>query len=385
VQNRDHVRRVRQNKQPMRMSAIKCTHHNPIKVETIFYSLLAVTFVLLLVFISQQLVRYLSYAASGKIAANILFQIIGFEIPNLLALLLPLGLFLGIILAYGRLYADNELRVLHACGLSMTQLMLITGCLAVFVTFVVSMLAFSINPMIAANKQKVLISGSADNFLDTLMPGRFQVSSDGRRVVYVEKISRGRRKEANNVFIAEQEKNPTDEPGTSWVVLSAANGYQTIDKETGQPLVVADNGFRYEGIPGQNNYRIIKFEKYGIRTPSAPLNTHRQMQEAIPTQQLIKNYHDSENASELQWRIAIPLSALLLGLLAIPLSQVKPRQSRYAMLLPAILIYVAYMNLLFVGRNFIEQKMVSTLIGLWWVHLIALILIGCLFWRTRRT
>lgn len=350
--------------------------------KEVFNALMAVTFVLLLVFISQQLVRYLSYAASGKIAANVLFQIVGFEIPNLLALLLPLGLFLGIILTYGRLYADNELRVLHACGLSIKQLTTLTTVLGVFVMLVVMLLMLWINPAIAIDKQKVLASGSADNLLGTLMPGRFQVSADGSRVVYVEKISRNH-KEANNLFVAQQEKNTGDETGTPWVVLSAASGRQLIDKASDQPFVVADNGYRYEGVPGQNNYKVIQFKRYAIRTPDASLNSQRQIDEAIPTRVLIQNYKEPDNASELQWRVAIPLSALILALFAIPLSQVKPRQSRYAAVLPAILIYVVYMNLLFVGRNLIEQKMVSTLFGLWWVHLIALALVGILMWSWR--
>lgn len=354
--------------------------------KEVFNTLLAVTFVLLLIFISQQLVRYLSYAASGKIAANILFQIVGFEIPNLLALLLPLGLFLGIILTYGRLYADNELRVLHACGLSVKRLTGITSGLAIMVMLVVMVLMFWVNPFIAADKQKILASGSIDNLLNTLMPGRFQVGSDGRRVVYVERISRDH-KQANNLFIAEQAKTKSEDNNAPWVVLSAKSGYQAIDPQTKQPFIMADTGNRYEGIPGQNNYKIIQFKKYAVSTPGLVLNTQRQIEEAIPTAQLFALYKDPEKMSELQWRVSIPLSVLLLALLAIPLSQVKPRQGRYAMLLPAILIYVAYMNLLFVGRNLIEQKMVSPQIGLWWVHLLALVLAGGLMltWRRRST
>jgi lipopolysaccharide export system permease protein len=352
--------------------------------KEVFNTLLAVTFVLLLVFISQQLVRYLSYAASGKIAANVLLQIVGFEIPNLIALLLPLGLFLGIILTYGRLYADNELRVLHACGLSVKNLIVITGSLAIPVTLVVTILMLWVNPSISANKQKMLASGSVDNLLGTLMPGRFQVSSDGKRVVYVEAISRNH-KEANNLFIAQQEKTGADEIGTPWVVLSAANGHQQLDKETKLPFVVADIGYRYEGIPGQNNYKVIQFKRYALRIPEASLNSQRQIDAAIPTKKLVVERKNPESASELQWRMAIPLSAFILALMAIPLSNVKPRQSRYSMFLPAILIYVVYMNLLFAGRNLIEQKIVSTALGLWWVHgMMLLLTIGLMLpWRRR--
>jgi len=255
--------------------------------------------------------------------------------------------------------------------------------LAALITVVVGILMLWVNPTIAADKQKILTSGSADNFLDTLMPGRFQVSSDGRRVAYVEKISRNR-KEADNIFIAEQQKNGVDLTGTPWVVLSAKNGYQALDPETKAPFVIATVGYRYAGTPGQNDYRIIQFQKYAIRAPDTNLNTQRLIQQAIPTKILIQHYRNVANASELQWRLAIPFSAFLLALLAIPLSQVKPRQGRYAALLSAILIYVVYMNLLFAGRNLIEQKIISLWVGLWWVHCIAFILMVGLFWRTRR-
>ncbi len=350
--------------------------------KEVFNALLAVTFVLLLVFISQTLVRYLSYAASGKIAANLLLQIVGFEVPNLLALLLPLGLFLGIILTYSRLYADNELRVLHACGLTPNRLTGITCVLAIFVTLVISLLMLWINPAISVDKQKILASGSVDNLLGTLMPGRFQVSSDGKRVVYVEKISRNH-KEAENIFVAQQEKNDADETGTPWVVLSAADGHQMVDQENQQVFIVADNGNRYEGIPGQNNYKIIQFKRYAVRMPDVAFKSQREIHESIATKKLFEQYKDPAYASELQWRIAIPITAFLLALLAIPLSQVKPRQGRFSALFPAILIYVVYMNLLFAGRNLIEQKMVSTLIGLWWIHLIALSLVIGLMWNWR--
>lgn len=351
-------------------------------MKEVLTTLLAVTFVLLLIFLSQQLVRYLGYAASGKIAANLLLQIIGFSIPTLLALLLPLGLFLGIILAYGRLYADNELRVLHACGLGILRLTKITGSLAVGVVLVVAYLMLWLNPILAADKQKALTQGSADHLLETLMPGRFQATNDGRRVVYVEQLSRNR-KTAHNIFIAEQGA-AIDENRTHWTVLSASEGYQAVDAETYQALVVAKDGYRYEGAPGQNNYKIIQFKKYAIRIPGIHLDGLRQVQEAIPTLKLLQNHSDPEDVAEWQWRLSIPLSALLLALLAIPLSQVKPRQGRYAILFPAILIYIVYMNLLFVGRNMLEQKTLPLGLGLWWVHLVIIMIIGILMLRWRR-
>lgn len=346
-------------------------------IKEVMSSLLAVTFVLLLIFLSNQLVRYLSYAASGKMAANLLFQFLGFEIPYLLALLLPLGLYLGILLAYGRLYADSEMRVMHACGLSIRRLMMITSLLAFVMVLVVMTLTLWVNPRIAAEKEKIVASNTGtDSILGTLMPGRFQVLSDGKRVIYVEKMSRDR-KLAKNIFIAEQKKSTTD-VATPWVVMSAARGYQMKDRLTQDRFIVAADGYRYDGVPGQNDYQIIQFKKYAVRMPSTMGGIRTNQQETQPTAWLWHHYHDPASAAELQWRISLPLSVFLLALLAVPLSQVKPRQGRFVMLLPAILIYTIYVNLLFVARNLVEQKTVPIWIGIGWVHVLMLIVVGVL-------
>lgn len=350
-------------------------------IKEVLSTLLAVTFILLLIFLSNQLVRFLNYAALGKIAANIVVKLMGFEIPYLLALLLPLGLYLGIILAYGRLYADNEMPVLNACGLTGLRLLMMTGQLAVIIMLLVMILMLWVNPLIAAKKGEVIAAGlAADNILDTLQPGRFKVSSDGRRVLYVERISRDRQR-ADNLFLAEAQKKSDVSDNNKWTVISASQGYQIKDSATQQHFIVSTEGYRYDGIPGQNDYKITKFKKYAVRLPTAVIAAEREEQEAIPTHQLWR-HHTAQPAlaAELQWRLAMPISVLILTLLAVPLSRIQPRQSRYAHLLPAMLIYIVYVNLLFVARNWIEQQTVPMMVGMWWVHGLLAALAVLLFW-----
>lgn len=344
-------------------------------IKEICYTFLAVTLVLLLVFLSNQLVRFLSYAASGKIAANVLLQVMGFEISFLLALLLPLSLYLAIIATYGRLYADNELRAMMASGLSTQKLVGFTVLFAFAVMLVVMLLTVWINPYIAKAKDKLISQGVASgNVVNNLMPGRFQLGGDENRVFYVESISRDHQK-ARNLFVAEQKKSDN-----AWTVLSAAEGYQMTDLLSQDKYVVAVNGYRYEGTPGQNAYKIIQFSKYAIRLPDQDVETMHQAQEVIPTSVLWQQYFENpRNAAELQWRFSMPLSVLLLALLAVPLSYVRPRQSRYAQFLPAILIYVIYVEMLFTARDWVEQKTLSISVGMWWVHAILILFVGLLF------
>lgn len=343
-------------------------------------TLTAVITVLMLAFLCQQLVRYLNYVAIGKIATGVLLELVSFEIPYLLALLLPLALYLGILLAYGRMYADQEMAILNMSGFSQSRLLRLTAVIAFFFAVIVLILMFWVNPYISLKRQAVMKSDEATlHMIETLMPGRFQVSPDGRHVMYVESLSIDR-KRAQNVFIAQQ-KPQTDSNAnqqTEWMLISAEQGYQTRLKDVPEPFFTTFDGYRYEGTPGQNDYKIIKYQTYAIRIPQAEARIIHPEDEAMTMTALWDDYQNPKRAAELQWRVSVAISALLLALFAVPLSTVRPRRSRYFILLPAILIYIIYFNLLVVARHWVEQGGL-TLVGMWWVHAVMLLLTVSLF------
>lgn len=334
-------------------------------------ALLAVTIVLLLAFLSQQIVRYLNYVAIGKIPTAVLFQLVSFEIPYLLAILLPLGLYLGILFAYGRLYADNEMLILQMSGFGNRKIIRLTIWIAAFVSAIVLFLMLWLNPWISAKRQQVMSSEEATvHLVQTLIPGRFQASPDGRHILYVEKLSRDRER-AQNVFLAQERKNPhaESEQGVSWMLVLANEGYQEKDKDSSDQFFVMADGYRYEGVPGQNDYKIIQFKKYELRIPlNNDVRASHHEVETLSTLQLLSDYGDPENAGELQWRLSLAILTFLLALLAVPLSTVRPRKSRYLALLPAVLIYIVYINLLFIARHWVDEGIVPVALGLWWVH-----------------
>jgi lipopolysaccharide export system permease protein len=347
-------------------------------------SLMAVITVLLLAFISQQVVRYLNYVAIGKIPTNVLLQLVSFEIPYLLALLLPLALYLGIFLAYGRLYADNEMAIMHMSGYVLTRVLRLTAMIASVVMVIVLILMLWVNPFISAKRQQVMTSDEATlHLIQTLMPGRFQVSPDGKHVMYVEKMSRDHER-AQNVFIAQEKNNENNPDQNLWMLVVAEEGFQAKDTASSDQFFVTTDGYRYEGTPGQNDYKITQFKKYAVRILPNETHAAHQQNETLSTLQLWQEYAFPKRAAEFQWRFSIALSALLLALLAVPLSAVRPRQSRYVMLLPAILIYIFYINLLFVARRWVEQGVVPVSIGMWWVHGLMLLLIAISFMLNAR-
>ncbi len=354
----------------------------------VLQTLLVVTTLLLLAFLCQQIVRYLNYVAVGKIPTNVLFQLVSFEIPYLLALLLPLGLYLGIMLAYGRLYADQEMAILQLSGFGSRRLLQLTAWIAFAVSAVILFLMLWVNPVISLQRQQVMESDEATlHLIQTLMPGRFQASPDGKHVMYVEKMSRDHQR-AENVFLAQERKNENEVAQPAWTLVFADQGYQQKDADSRDQFFVTQEGYRYEGTPGQNDYKIIQFKKYAVRIPQNDTRVSHEEAETLSTQQLWRDYADPARAAELQWRFSIAISAFLLALLAVPLAMTRPRQNRYWMLLPAMIIYVVYVDLLFVARRWIEEKSISVFLGMWWVHGLLLLFILTMFiiktWRVRK-
>ena len=85
----------------------------------------------------------------------------------------------------------------------------------------------------------------------------------------------------------------------------------------------------------------------------------------------------AERLAELHWRAALPIAAMLLALLAIPLSFVNPRSGASWNLFLAVLIFFLYYNLLKIFEAWTIQGRISPWIGMWPVHvgMIALLLV----------
>jgi lipopolysaccharide export system permease protein len=336
----------------------------------VIHTLLGVTLILLLAILSQQMVRYLNYIAIGKIPTNVLLQLVSFEAPYILSILLPLGLYLAILLAYGRFYADNEMAILQMVGFRQRRLLSLTGFIAFFVASLVLVLVMWVNPFISAKREHLMASDEATlHLVQTLIPGRFQVSPDGKHVMYVEKLSRDHLR-AGNVFLAQEKKTKVnDEMGQNeWMLVLAGLGYQMKEAKTGDQFFVTEDGYRYEGIPGHNDYKIIQFKKYSVRIPEIHNHNTHEENATLSLLQLWHEYSSPKRAAELQWRFSLVIATLLLAMLAVPLSSVKPRKSRYLTLIPAILIYIVYIQLLYLAKYWLEEGMMPISIGVWWVH-----------------
>lgn len=348
----------------------------------VLVTLSAVSAVLLVIIMSGRFIKYLAQAAQGLLDPGVLFMIMGFRMPGFLELILPLGLFLGILLAYGRLYLESEMSVLSAAGMSRQRLLAYTLAPAALVAAAVAWLSLSLAPLGVTRVEQILNSQDALTEFDTLVPGRFQALKSGSRVTYTERLSEDGH-ELGGVFISELRLSRDGDKKRGISVLVAETGRQEI-RPDGSRYLILENGYRYDGQPGQPDYRAIQYDRYGVLLPKPEVAGEMNDREGIPTAELVGS-DDPRHQAELQWRLSIPLLVFVVTVLAVPLARVNPRQGRFLKLLPAILLYMAYLALLIAMRGQLEKGRVPAALGLWWVHgLFLAIGLLLLYWEPLR-
>ncbi|MFN3235092.1 MAG: LPS export ABC transporter permease LptF [Gammaproteobacteria bacterium] len=279
----------------------------------VYSTMVGVTLVLVFVFLVNQIIHWLDKAAVGKLAAGLLFHLIALEIPYLVGLLLPLGLYIGILVSYSRFYAENEMTVLFASGMSRWRLTQITLLISAAVFLIVLVLMLWVNPLIAARKNTVISSSSSNSVLATILPGRFQAAPSGRQVFYIDHVDKDRFR-AKDIFVAQQ-------PGedSHWIIVSAKTGDQYIDPKTHDLFIVAKNGYRYQGIPGHKDFQVVKFDQYGVKVASLAreYKATAKDDQALSTWEIIQGMGEKiDYLAEFEWRLSLPVSVILLSILA---------------------------------------------------------------------
>ena len=260
---------------------------------------------------------------------------------------------------------------LSACGIGPeTLLKSITIVLFSFV-FIEIGLALVLAPWANNKMQYAEESFKVEADIELITPGQFNLAAKGSRVLYTEDMPTPSK--LDNVFLH------VDNGDTS-SVMASHNASIITDKRQGARYIVFRNGNRYDGTPGSLDYRFIKFEDYGVLLEGKTLSNIDLDKESLPSHELYGS-DNLNHIAELQWRISQVLMMILLAVIAVPLSKSAPRQGRYAKMALAILLYIMYSNLLLVAMNWLRKGVVDPLIGMWWVHIIFLILFLVLFIR----
>jgi lipopolysaccharide export system permease protein len=331
----------------------------------------AVFLSLFLIALTTRLIRLLGQAAGGKIPSDAVIAFLGFSALNVLPVLLSLTLFITVLLALNRAWRDSEMVIWFGAGLSLAAWMRPVLIFSAPLVFVIGVLSFVISPWAAQMAEQYRSKIGSRDDISRVEPGTFGESRGKDRVFFVESIA-GDKSSVQNVFVNSVHHRRAG-------VMMSSRGH-TEYAPNGDRFLVLESGRRYEGVTGEADFRLMEYERYATRIQTKEGDEPEATHKSLSTLGLIEN-PTRRNMGELLWRIGIPVSALILAFLAIPLSFVNPRAGRSVNLLFALLTYMLYSNLLSISQAWVAQGKAVFAIAWWPVHTAMLAMLLALFVR----
>jgi lipopolysaccharide export system permease protein len=341
-------------------------------VREVITTWLAVTFVLLIVVTSAEVVQFLKWFLQGELTTSTVLPLFINSQLKVLVLLIPVSLFLGVLLALSRLYMDSEMTAMMSGGIGPKQWFRAILMVAVPISLVVLVMMLYMRPWVAVQRADINAQIRSVSIISTFAPGRFNRTPDGNAVIFMEDISKDG-KTMSNIF---QRFNKDGE-----VHVDLAVSARNVTLDTGLDYMLFENGSHYIGVPGESDYQIIDYAEYGVVVPAPRDKNYPLRVQALSTKTLW-NSDNLEHKAELDWRITLPVATLIIVMMALPLSQTTPRGGRYSKLALGILIYLVYSNLLGVGKASIAKGVVPYWVGTSWVHVLGIITLYLLLRRT---
>ncbi len=323
-------------------------------------SWLAVTGVLLAILLTNQIARVLERAAESQYPRGVVLELILLGAVQNLALIVPVGLLLGIVLGLGRLYHDSEMTAAQACGAGIRPVLGPILAFTAVLAALIALLSMHIAPAAAGRMLELRSEALRAGQFAPISAGRFRMFGSGSTVVYAQ----GAESDGTltRVFVER------DRGGQIEVALAQRATHSYYEDGNLQVITLYD-GERFEGKPGERRFRIVRFEENSIPVRMPALSDGAVALEGLPTAVLAQS-DDPEQRAELHFRMAFPLMAAVLAIIAVPLARLRPRQGRYARVGYAVLIFFVYIQLTIAGKMWIARGIVPEWLGLWWVHAI---------------
>jgi len=326
-------------------------------------SAFAVTLVLMVILLTNEGARVLSRAADNQYPRDMVVALIGLGALQHLPILVPIGLLLGMVMAFGRLYHDSEMTAALACGVGMGRVYAPIISVGIVVAAILAWLSLSVGPASMARVLSLRSAALHAGQLAPVAPGRFRSFGGGRTVVYAQgTLPDG---DLSNVFV-ERERGGRVE------VALAQRARHAVAADGRSLTITLYDGERLEGIPGSAQFRTMKFAEHLIPVQMPALRNEAEDLDAAPTRELI-GATALDRRAQLQWRLALPVMCLVLAVLAVPISRLRPRRGRLSRVWLAVLLFILYFNLLSAGRVAIEHGRLPAALGLWWTHAVVVI------------
>jgi lipopolysaccharide export system permease protein len=324
--------------------------------------------------IAQRTGYLIKLAAKGALPNDAITVILGFTMIRFLPMLLSVSVFLSILMTLSRWYRDSEMIIWLSSGLSLRNFVRPIFAFCGPILLVILILSLWVTPWANQKIDTYRIQLESRDELAAISPGVFKEASNAERVFFIESFDE-LGNVVKNIFVQAVQHEKVG-------VIVAAEGSRYKAKN-GDNFLVMHHGRRYQGTPSTSEYLITEFERYAIRIEPNEVIAKPPSAQSKSSLELLKE-KTSTHMAELQSRIAMPISAMILAFLAIPLSTLDPRAGKSANFILAIILYVIYSNLISILQAWVAQERINPLIGLWPVHLLFFALAVYMFHRVNR-
>jgi lipopolysaccharide export system permease protein len=339
-------------------------------------SFLAILSVLLLIFTSTSFIKILQKAVSGTISNDVLFLLVALKSVVVLGTVIPPAFFFAVLYAIGRMYRDSEMTALASCGYGFRKVYRAVAFAAAPVAIIVAMLTIQSMPWAENTSAQIYERQETEAEMGSAVAGRFNEFKQGDVLFFAEEMSSDKTK-IHNIFVQNRQHGDLG-------LITAAKGYQYVEKETGDRFVVLQNAQRYVGNPGETEFAIGEMEEVGFRVETNQDKVVIQKREALSTPFLFSS-EQREHKSELQNRLLLPLSVFVFSLAGVILSRSMPREGTSGRIVLSILFYTIFLNLQAASSSWMRTGTTPLWLGRWWVYIVVLLLIWVLYLlRTRQ-
>ncbi len=329
------------------------------------------------IFTSYSTAVVLNDVAAGLLPVDTVAKIVLIKLLIASEILLPVSLYFGVVVGLGRLHSNSEIIALSSCGIGEMRLVSIVLRLSLIIALVVACISLVARPWAYQQRYLLLAQAEAEFEIDDMEAKRFFVNPDSDYAIFADSVDHPtrtagsvivqiRRDETMQVIVAERLFQPQRDDTEPLVFTFEEGSVYHLDKAGGRDLIGRFNQLQLTLAAPEP--RIVGYKSKTQTTLALHGSTR------------------PKDLAEFQWRLSTPAVAVLLTLLAVPLSRTQPRHGRFARALAAILAYAVFYNLMAFAKNMVQEGLIGAIPGLWWpLVLLAVLLLVLLFrpWRYR--
>jgi len=340
-------------------------------LRSVIIHFFAIFFVVGLLVFGNQFVLTVQESLDHGVPFIDLMPLIGFNMLRDIPIILTLSLFLAIIITISQLYKNSEAIVLNSIGVGDVDFIRLIQPLVVFSFIIIFCLTIFSVPW--AKQQKSYAENETVNASEFsfITEGKFESFKDGDIVFYASESSTkdySGEQNMEEIFIYSSYDNIP-------IIVLASEATKYFDSESKSIYLRLKDGIRYEGLPSNKNINVLNFDQYDLEIVSGDvqksISTFSEIEEKTSID-LLKQGGLLANA-EMQWRISLPISILILSVFGVFLGRTSQRSGNGINLLVGVLIFMLYNNGLLVAKSSIESGQLNPIIGLWSVHLLLII------------